>query len=172
MVELTDDLQQQYSYDAFMLKNDYVGAFVLGLHLQDSWTAVFEICRTPAVLFDFPPTNHSLVASVETDNYEGMCLAVARLKELGHQTIGYLGGLPLSYIFSSASPHFSVLCAPVVYLWTKAFQELLTEPQCAWKPISSDYVTRAAPPSSVATICWPTHCWCIAGKTACLYPAI
>ena len=106
VVELTDDLQQQYSYDAFMLKNDYVGAFVLGLHLQDSWTAVFEICRTPAVLFDYPPTNHALVASVETDNYEGMCLAVARLKELGHQTIGYLGGLPLSYIFQQRQSAF------------------------------------------------------------------
>ena len=46
------------------------------------------------------------MASVETDNYEGMCLAVARLKELGHQTIGYLGGLPLSYIFQQRQSAF------------------------------------------------------------------
>ena len=99
VVPLTEELQQAYSYDAFMLKNDYAGAFILGLHNMDRWTPTFETCRTPTVLFDFPPTNHPLVASVETDNYEGMVQAVKRLKELGHRTIGYLGVLPFSYIF-------------------------------------------------------------------------
>ena len=44
--------QRQFSYDVFMLQNDYAGAFVIGFSLGEPWMKDFQTSRTPAVLYD------------------------------------------------------------------------------------------------------------------------
>ena len=39
-------------YDAFMLRQGYAGAFVVGFSLQDPWMEDFQTSRTPTVLYD------------------------------------------------------------------------------------------------------------------------
>ena len=99
VVPLTKKLQAQYTYDEFMLANHYKGAFVLGLSFKEPWMEGFKSCRTPAVLYDSPLLMNPLVTSIGIDNYEGMTLAVAWLKGLGHRKIGYLGGALGSHIY-------------------------------------------------------------------------
>lgn len=99
VVPITDKLQKSTPYDVFMLENDYIGAFVLGISLNDTWMKDFKTSHTPAVLFDNDVKGNLTVASVAVDNDEGMELAVACLKERGHKKIGYLSGALGSQVF-------------------------------------------------------------------------
>ena len=99
VVPLTKELQAQYTYDEFMLANHFEGAFVLVLSFKEPGMEGFKSCRTPAVLYDCPSLMNPVVTSIGIDNYEGMALAVAWLKELGHRKIGYLGGALGSHIY-------------------------------------------------------------------------
>lgn len=92
LVLLDKKLQRSTPYDVFMLEHDYVGAFVLGVALEDPWMRDFEESRTPTVLYDNHTKANPTTAYVGIDNLEGMDLAVAHLKALGHQRIGYLSG--------------------------------------------------------------------------------
>ena len=94
-----EDLQKECSYDAYMMEHNYSGAFFLGIGSSEPWIKEFEACRTPTVLYDCPTYGNPLVTSVGIDSQEGMNLAVAWLKSLGHERIGYLGGEPRAYIF-------------------------------------------------------------------------
>ncbi|MBR2188745.1 MAG: LacI family DNA-binding transcriptional regulator [Eubacterium sp.] len=99
VINFPEELQDTCSYDTYMLRENYCGAFFLGIGSKEPWMKEFETCRTPTVLYDCPTYGNPYVTSVGTDNLEGMNLAVAWLKELGHRTIGYLGGEPRSYVF-------------------------------------------------------------------------
>ena len=90
IVPVTEKLQKSASYDAFMLKNDYLGAFVLGFSLSDPWMRDFQTSHTPAVLYDNYIMANPHTGYVGVDNSEGMELAVEHLKRLGHRKIGYL----------------------------------------------------------------------------------
>lgn len=90
IVPVTEKLQKSSSYDAFMLKNDYLGSFVLGFSLSDPWMKDFQTSHTPTVLYDNYVMANPHIAYVGIDNNEGMELAVAHLKKLGHKKIGYL----------------------------------------------------------------------------------
>lgn len=90
IVPVTEKLQKSSSYDAFMLKNDYLGSFVLGFSLSDPWMKDFHTSHTPTVLYDNYVMANPHIAYVGVDNNEGMELAVAHLKKLGHKKIGYL----------------------------------------------------------------------------------
>lgn len=98
VVPLTEHFQKHHPYDEFMLANDYVGSFCLGLSLYDPWMTEFKKSQTPAVLYDNYVAANPNVAYVGIDNGEGMDLAVAYLKKLGHKKIGYLSGALGSYI--------------------------------------------------------------------------
>lgn len=98
IVPVTQELQKTSSYDAFMLHNQYEGAFVVGFSLHDPWMKDFETSRTPAVLYDNYIMANPSTACVGIDNSEGMELAVAHLKSLGHKKIGYLSSALGSYI--------------------------------------------------------------------------
>ena len=87
-------------YDVFMLKHDYIGAFVVGFSLSDPWIQDFKISRTPAVLFDNYIVGNPSTAYVGIDNEEGMELAVSYLAGLGHRKIAYLG-VDNSLVFSA-----------------------------------------------------------------------
>ena len=81
-----------------MLQNNYVGAFFLGLSLTDPWLHQMQTSHTPAVLLDNYVRGNPATCYVGVDNSEGMDLAVAHLKELGHRRIGYLSGGLGSYV--------------------------------------------------------------------------
>lgn len=98
VVPLTVQTQKQIPYDQYMLSNGYAGAFFLGLTLNDPWMQDFRSSRTPAVLYDNHVRSNPYTAYLGIDNDEGMDLAVARLKALGHRKIGYLSGALGSYI--------------------------------------------------------------------------
>ncbi len=99
VIPLTKELQKNTAYDEYMLARHYDGAFVLGMSFQEPWMEGFSKCRTPAVLYDSPVLMNPAVTSISINNFEGMNLAVSWLKELGHRTIGYLGGALGSYIY-------------------------------------------------------------------------
>ncbi len=92
IAEATRELQTSEKYDVFMMKNHYVGAFVLGFSLDDPWLESLKTCKTPTVIYDNYIHDNVNVAKVSVDNREGMYLAISHLKELGHTQIGYLSG--------------------------------------------------------------------------------
>lgn len=90
VVPVDQKFQKSIPYDVFMLQQDYIGAFVLGFSLDDPWMKDFETSHTPTVLYDNYISKNPFISSIGIDNSEGMALAVAHLKELGHKKIGYL----------------------------------------------------------------------------------
>ena len=99
IIALNRELQHQNRYDEYMLRYGFQGAFFLGITLGDLWTAEFRTCRTPTVLLDNHPQYNPNVSMVGIDNDEAMESAIARLKALGHQKIGYISGGLGSYIY-------------------------------------------------------------------------
>ncbi|HJD48051.1 MAG TPA: LacI family transcriptional regulator [Candidatus Mediterraneibacter norfolkensis] len=98
IVPVSEDSQRSISYEVFMLQNDYAASFVLGFSLNDPWMTDFETSRTPAVLYDNQIRGNPSTAYIGIDNDEGMDLAVAHLKDLGHKKIGYLSSALESHI--------------------------------------------------------------------------
>ena len=99
LIPLTQQLQQEYHYDTYMVQNNYCGGFLLGLSLLEPWMKDFETCRTPAILYDNHVSANPRVTQVGVDNAEGMGLAVQYLKDLGHRKIGYLSSALQSYVY-------------------------------------------------------------------------
>lgn len=92
IIPLSTDLQKKIHYDEYMMMNNYRGGFFLGLTLSDPWIRDLKTCRTPTVLFDSRSQYNPVVTQISIDNEEGMDMAVAHLKKLGHRNIGYLSG--------------------------------------------------------------------------------
>lgn len=92
IVPINEKLQKAKPYDIFMLEQGYIGAFIMGLSLNDPWMKCLKSSYTPAVLYDNYIKANPHTAYVGVDNKEGMDLAVAYLKKLGHKKIGYLSG--------------------------------------------------------------------------------
>lgn len=99
LIELDQQTQAAMSYDEYMIAGNYCGGFILGMSLLDGWMKDFETCRTPTVLYDNHIDGNPLVTHVGMDNTEGMALAVAHLRALGHTRIGYLGSAKGSYVY-------------------------------------------------------------------------
>lgn len=98
IVPITTQFQKAYPYDIFMLENDYIGSFLLGLSLTSPWMKELQKSRTPAVLYDNYIKSNPCCTYVGIDNHEGMDLAVSHLRRLGHKKIGYLSGALGSHI--------------------------------------------------------------------------
>lgn len=92
IVPLSAMMQKSMHYDEYMLLKGYKGAFFLGMSFLDPWMQDLKTCHTPTVLLDNKTQYNPAVTQIGVDNDEGMELAVQRLKELGHRTIGYLSG--------------------------------------------------------------------------------
>ena len=99
IISLDIATQRKLHYDEYMLMHNYRGAFFLGITLLDPWMEDFRTCRTPTVLLDNQAQYNPVVSQVGIDNDEGMELAIRQLRQLGHRTIGYLGGGVESYIY-------------------------------------------------------------------------
>jgi len=96
VVKMTTELQRKQSYDIYMLKNAYSGAFVVGFKMDDPWMSDFLNSKIPAVLFDAYISRNNNMAYIGTDNYEGIELAVEHLSDLGHKKIALLNGTKTS----------------------------------------------------------------------------
>lgn len=99
IIPLNVAMEKAESYDAYMMRRSYLGAFFLGLTFSDPWMRDFRACRTPAILYDNRVKYNPSVTTVGMDSEEGMELAVSALKKLGHTRIGYLSSALGSYIY-------------------------------------------------------------------------
>lgn len=98
VMSATPALQSDEKYDTFMLKNGYVGAFMLGFALQDKWMEQFNTTTVPTVLFDNYIRKNPNVGYVGTDSFEGIDSAIEHLISLGHSKIALLNGSAHSMI--------------------------------------------------------------------------
>ena len=89
---VTPFLQSTEKYDTYMLKNGYVGAFLLGFALQDEWMEQFQTTKIPTVLLDNYIKKNPAVGYIGTDSFEGIDDAIAHLRNLGHSRIGLING--------------------------------------------------------------------------------
>jgi len=99
IIPLDYDLERSISYDAYMMRENYLGGLFLGLSLDHPWLKDFETCRTPAVLYDNQVQGNPHVTCLGVDNVEGMRIAVSYLKALGHRKIGYLSNALGSFVY-------------------------------------------------------------------------
>ena len=98
VVPATPSLQSAEKYDTYMLKNGYVGAFLLGFALQDEWMAQLSSTGIPTVLFDNNIKKNHTVGYIGTDSFEGIDDAIEHLVSLGHSRIGLINGSRDSFI--------------------------------------------------------------------------
>ena len=99
VIPLNHKLQLDMSYDTFMIRGNYIGAFFLGLSLIDPWMGDFETCRSLTVLYDNHVIGNPNVTHIGVDNVEAMGIAVSYLTCLGHKKIGYLSSELKAYIY-------------------------------------------------------------------------
>lgn len=90
VIPLTRQMQFDWHYDDFMIREGYCGGFLLGLSLSEPWLNEIADCKTPTILYDNYIRGNPRVTSIGIDNEEGIEMAVHYLQSLGHQKIGYL----------------------------------------------------------------------------------
>lgn len=95
---VTPLFQATEKYDTYMLKNGYVGAFLLGFALQDEWMAQFQSTGIPTALLDNSIKKNHSVSYIGTDSFEGIDDAIEHLVALGHSRIGLINGSRNSFI--------------------------------------------------------------------------
>lgn len=84
--------QSTEKYDTYMLKNGYVGAFLIGLALQDDWMTQFNTTAIPTTLLDNYVKKNPVVGYIGTDSFEGIDDAIVHLMDLGHRRIALING--------------------------------------------------------------------------------
>lgn len=92
VVDVTEELQNQYTFDEFMRKNKYIGCLVIGFSYHDRWLEQFKQSLFPSVMLDNQSNNGTMCAQVGIDSEEAMDLVIKHLHELGHTKIAYLSG--------------------------------------------------------------------------------
>ena len=98
VIPIEPSFQATEKYDTYMLKNGFVGAFLLGLSLQDEWISQFDSTKIPTVLFDNNIKKNPTVSYIGTDSFEGIDDAIEHLVNLGHSHIGLINGSRNSFI--------------------------------------------------------------------------
>ena len=99
IVPLDQNIQRANRYDAYMMRNHFVGGIFLGMSLVEPWMEEFTTCKTPTVLYDNHISCNPNVTGVGVDNAEGIELALKYLRSLGHEKIGYLSSALLAYVY-------------------------------------------------------------------------
>ena len=92
IVRVDKEFQKGIKYNLYMMKNRYLGAFVIGFSLSDPWLEEFKTSKVPTVLYDNYVSGNPIISSIRIDNDEGLRFVIAHLKSLGHTRIGYLSG--------------------------------------------------------------------------------
>lgn len=89
---VTPLFQSTEKYDTYMLKNGYVGAFMVGYALQDDWMTQFNTTNIPTILLDNYIKKNPAVGYIGTDSFEGIDDAIVHLMNLGHSRIALING--------------------------------------------------------------------------------
>lgn len=89
---VTPLFQSTEKYDTYMLKNGYVGAFMVGYALQDDWMTQFNTTNIPTILLDNYIKKNPAVGYIGTDSFEGIDDAIVHLINLGHSRIALING--------------------------------------------------------------------------------
>lgn len=106
VIPLTEQMQNEFRYDEYMMRENYCGALFLGMCLRDPWIREFETCKTHTILYDNHISGNPNVTDIGVDNVESVELAVKHLREFGHEKIGYLGSALDSYVFQQRHKAF------------------------------------------------------------------
>lgn len=133
VIPLTRDLQRRQSYDAYMLQEQYSGAFFMGISPEDPWSAQMEETRIPTVLLDNSAAPNPQVCTLATDSDAGIEMAVSHLAALGHEKIAFLDGSAGSMVSDKRM---------LAYLNAMAAHKLAIDPQLA---VYGYFVAEAAP---------------------------
>ena len=107
VIPLTVQIQEEYRYDEYMMRENYVGALFLGMCLRDPWIQEFETCKSPTILYDNRVVCNPNVTSIGVDNEESIRLAINYLRSHGHSKIGYLGNALEAYVYLQRYQAFS-----------------------------------------------------------------
>lgn len=89
---VTPLFQSTQKYDTYMLRNGYVGAFMIGFALQDDWMTQFNDTDIPTVLLDNYIKKNPAVSYIGTDSFEGIDDAIVHLLQMGHSRIALING--------------------------------------------------------------------------------
>lgn len=98
VIPITHAFQKQRSYDAFMLSQNFSGAFICGFTTDEPWLAEIQHTKVPTILLDNYLPENPMVGSVGSDSEEGIELAIRHLVSLGHEKIAFLNGTKESMI--------------------------------------------------------------------------
>ena len=98
VIPVTPSLESTEKYDTYMLKNGFVGAFLIGFALEDEWMPQLYSTGIPTVLFDNNIKKNPTVSYIGTDSFEGIDDAIEHLVNLGHKRIGLINGSRNSFI--------------------------------------------------------------------------
>lgn len=99
IIPLNQQMQRDYRYDSYMMRENYCGALFLGMSLLDPWIREFETCKTPTVLYDNHVSGNPNITSIGVDIVESIETAVNYLLSLGHKKIGYLSSALEAYVY-------------------------------------------------------------------------
>ena len=99
VIPLTPQMQLDYRYDEYMMRENYIGALFLGMCLLDPWLKEFQTCKTPTILYDNHISCNPKVTDIGVDNVESIELAIQYLRSQGHSKIGYLGNALEAYVY-------------------------------------------------------------------------
>ena len=99
VIPLTQQMQLDYRYDEYMMRENYIGALFLGMCLLDPWLKEFQTCKTPTIVYDNHISCNPKVTDIGVDNVESIEMAIRYLRSQGHSKIGYLGNALEAYVY-------------------------------------------------------------------------
>ncbi len=103
-------IQEKESYDAYMIRRGFRGAFFIGFRLNDPWINDLNKTTIPTVILDNLQPENPNVASIGTDNTQALRSAIEHLSNLGHTRIGFLNGDSDSMISIYRTEAFEKAC--------------------------------------------------------------
>ena len=117
VIKIDNELMNSESYDSFIIKNKYHGAFLLGFNMHTPWINELTNTIIPTVTVDVHIPYNNKVGTIGTDSYEGISQAINHLVKLGHKNIAFLNGDKNSQISKTRTDAFtSSLIANNLYI--------------------------------------------------------
>lgn len=111
VIEVDTALKNSDTYDSYIVKKNYQGAFLLGFNMHDSWIQQLSTTIIPTVTIDNYVENNPKVGTVGTDSFEGIAAAIDHLVSLGHERIAFLNGDKNSQVSRDRSRAFEYYLA-------------------------------------------------------------
>ncbi|MBE5934850.1 MAG: LacI family transcriptional regulator [Lachnospiraceae bacterium] len=106
VIKVDNNLMHSESYDTFIIKNKYHGAFLLGFNMHNPWINQLKNTIIPTVTIDTHIPFNNKVGTIESDSFEGISQAINHLVSLGHRNIAFLNGDKNSQISKTRTEAF------------------------------------------------------------------